>query len=393
MVSLPNDDNSNADDEARRSTTEDIKEMEELLPSILRAHGVVEAKDGDSIDTLDGVHFKGLVCYLFSVAVAVLVVLYILRVFGMHSLLCPMYGNIYIYIIYMVYRKASAVQKSVYRDYVRELKRRHDAFYYLPDENFGCTLPLHLMIWEVIKGGSWSDVELLLSKIPCEMAKQALMYKDEVHQCTPLFLAAGDAPRSIIQRMLELAPESKCLKDKKGRLALHKAANSNNAAAAEILVSIYPRGMLVKGGSFLRHIVYKTPLDIAFDGLAYEVIKSMIRGLVNGLCGNKCDCTKLGSYEKIISVLSRIKIEEDVLWQYIGLYECKKSFNIAEMLLRYHIMAIQKEAWSDLVYTRACLVNTFGFGLGTRAFTYLVDYKLCLIGEERDRKRKAEHVL
>ena len=63
MVSLPNDDNSNADDEARRSTTEDIKEMEELLPSILRAHGVVEAKDGDSINTLDGVHFKGLVCY------------------------------------------------------------------------------------------------------------------------------------------------------------------------------------------------------------------------------------------------------------------------------------------------------------------------------------------
>eukprot|EP00815_Leptocylindrus_aporus_P003100 CAMPEP_0116063952 /NCGR_PEP_ID=MMETSP0322-20121206/8772_1 /TAXON_ID=163516 /ORGANISM="Leptocylindrus danicus var. apora, Strain B651" /LENGTH=269 /DNA_ID=CAMNT_0003549771 /DNA_START=90 /DNA_END=896 /DNA_ORIENTATION=+ len=269
MVSLPNDDNSNTDDEARKSTTEDIKEMEELLPSILRAHGVVEAKDGDSINTLDGVHFKGL---------------------------------------------ASAVQKSVYQDYVRELKRRHDTFYYLPDENFGCTLPLHLMIWEVIKGGSWSDVELLLSKLPCEMAKQALMYKDEVHQCTPLFLAAGDAPRSIIQRMLELAPESKYLKDKKGRLALHKAANSNNAAAAEILVSIYPRGMLVKGGSFLRHIVYKTPLDIAFDGLAYEVIKSMIRGLVNGLCGNKCDCTKLGSYEKIISVLSRIKIEEAVLW-------------------------------------------------------------------------------
>lgn len=293
----------------------------------------------------------------------------------------------------MVYRKASAVQTKVYRDYVRELKSHHDALYYLPDENFGCTLPLHLMIWEVIKGGSWSDVELLLSKLPCEMAKQALIYKDEVHQCTPLFLAAGDAPRSIIQRMLELAPESKCLKDKKGRLALHKAANSNNAAATEILVNVYPRGMLVKGGSFLRHIVYKTPLDIAFDGLAYEVIKSMIRGLVSGLCGNKCDCTKLGSYDKIISVLSRIKNEEVVLLQYIELYECKKSFNIAEMLLRYHIMAIQKEAWSDLVYTRSCLVNAFGFGLGTRAFTYVVDYKLCLIGEERDRKRKAEHVL
>ena len=99
MVSLPNDDNSNTDDEARRSTTEDIKEMEELLPSILRAHGVVEAKDGDSINTLDGVHFKGLVCCSFSVVVSVVVaaavVLYILRFFGMHSLLCFMYGNIY----------------------------------------------------------------------------------------------------------------------------------------------------------------------------------------------------------------------------------------------------------------------------------------------------------
>jgi len=48
------------------AATKDIQEMEELLPSILRAHGVVEAKDGDSIDVLDGLYFKGLVgAYLF----------------------------------------------------------------------------------------------------------------------------------------------------------------------------------------------------------------------------------------------------------------------------------------------------------------------------------------
>ena len=101
MSDLRNNDASNSHHDnhvtaASAAATNDIKEMEELLPSILRAHGVVEAKDGDSINTLDGVHFKGLVCYLFSVAVAV--VLYILRFFGMHSLLCYMFGYIYIYI-------------------------------------------------------------------------------------------------------------------------------------------------------------------------------------------------------------------------------------------------------------------------------------------------------
>ena len=53
-------------EEARRTTADDIREMEELLPPILRKHGAVDAKDGDSIDILDGEHFMGLVCMLAS---------------------------------------------------------------------------------------------------------------------------------------------------------------------------------------------------------------------------------------------------------------------------------------------------------------------------------------
>jgi len=49
-------------DKASESTAENIREMEELLPPILRNHGAVNAKDGDSIDMLDSVHFMGLVC-------------------------------------------------------------------------------------------------------------------------------------------------------------------------------------------------------------------------------------------------------------------------------------------------------------------------------------------
>jgi len=53
-------------EEARRTTADDIREMEDLLPSILRKHGAVDAKDGDSIDILDGEHFMGLVCILVN---------------------------------------------------------------------------------------------------------------------------------------------------------------------------------------------------------------------------------------------------------------------------------------------------------------------------------------
>ena len=50
-------------DKSWENTAENIREMEELLPPILRKHGAVDAKDGDSVDVLDGIHFMGLVCW------------------------------------------------------------------------------------------------------------------------------------------------------------------------------------------------------------------------------------------------------------------------------------------------------------------------------------------
>lgn len=53
----------------RENAAEDIKEIEEILPPILRKHGAVDAKDGDSVDVLDGVHFMGLVwwCIIYVI--------------------------------------------------------------------------------------------------------------------------------------------------------------------------------------------------------------------------------------------------------------------------------------------------------------------------------------
>ncbi len=61
---------------SRRTTAEDAREMEELLPPILRAYGAIDAKDGDSIDVLDGVHFMGLVCSRVYSVVGLLVNFY-----------------------------------------------------------------------------------------------------------------------------------------------------------------------------------------------------------------------------------------------------------------------------------------------------------------------------
>jgi len=48
---------------ARENAAEYIREIEEILPPILRKYGAVDVKDGDSVDVLDGVHFMGLVCW------------------------------------------------------------------------------------------------------------------------------------------------------------------------------------------------------------------------------------------------------------------------------------------------------------------------------------------
>jgi len=50
-------------------TNEHVMVMEEILPPpppILRKRGAFDAKDGDSIDILDGVYFMGLVCNLIT---------------------------------------------------------------------------------------------------------------------------------------------------------------------------------------------------------------------------------------------------------------------------------------------------------------------------------------
>jgi len=331
------------DDEYRRYTDKNIKEMEELLRSILRDHGVEKAKERDSIRILDS-----------------------------------------------LYRDENRVQKEVYLDYVRVLKNRYDELNYFPDKIRSCDLPLQLMIWETLKGsGSWSNVELLLSKLPCEMARLALTYRDIHNNDVPLFIAAGGAPGSLIQRMLELAPESINLRDEKKRLPLQKAIDCHNIAAVEIFVRAFPRGLLEPSRPFFGQIYEVTPMIMAFDKNSPELVSAMIKGLVLGLCSNNCDFTKLRSYDHVISALSGMKMETSVLSNFMDIYENKDFYTIEQMLLRYHMMANQKECGSFFESTKDCLEETFDIYLGNRIFKYVVECKLCLISREGYRKRKA----
>jgi len=57
----------NCNDEARKTTADDIREMEELLPPIMRKHGKGWGDKGIQwrslrIDVLHGVHFMKMVC-------------------------------------------------------------------------------------------------------------------------------------------------------------------------------------------------------------------------------------------------------------------------------------------------------------------------------------------
>jgi len=67
IMNHTNSANSDDDNVATKTTPEDIREMEELLPPIMRKHGKGWSDKGIkwrslSIDVLDGVHFMKMVC-------------------------------------------------------------------------------------------------------------------------------------------------------------------------------------------------------------------------------------------------------------------------------------------------------------------------------------------
>jgi len=143
---------------ARITTADDIREIVVLLSSILRKNGAVDAKDGDSMDTLDSVHFLGLVC--------------------LESKLDDKTNEPFNILSKCISCKADDSRKNVNRDYVNKLMERHNVFAKLHEKYLTFSLSPYMVLEKFDTPNlHWNDVELLLSMFHPHMAKQAIMQK------------------------------------------------------------------------------------------------------------------------------------------------------------------------------------------------------------------------
>jgi len=118
------------------------------------------------------------------------------------------------------------------------------------------------------------------------------------------YTAAGQAPRSVVDRMLALAPDSVQVKFSTGWLPLHFAASYNNVHAIVSLVNAYPDALLE------RDIRRKTPIDVAIDENRNEALKIMLSAAVDKVCGasfhdygNLMDKSKYNGYSNPLNLV------------------------------------------------------------------------------------------
>jgi len=114
-------------------------------------------------------------------------------------------------------------------------------------------LHLHKISFEAGDGvRPWSDVMILMKRLSRFKAREALMTgddddddsnKDDDAKVIPLHYAAVNAPRSVIDCMLALAPDAARVKTPGGSLPLHYAASNNNVDAIKSLVKTYPEAV------------------------------------------------------------------------------------------------------------------------------------------------------
>ena len=271
------------------------------------------------------------------------------------------------------FKKTDDAKKNVNRDYVKKLKRRYNALSTLRDEYCSFSLPVHVITIEARCGSrQWDDVELLLSKFPPHMAKQALMWRDDDYECCPLHFAAWKKPRSTIVKMLELAPESARVQGKFGWLPLHFAIYTNNVTAVELLTRVYPRGL------FVKDYENKDPISL---GLARaEILCAIIGGLLNGL-SNDALRIELEVFPAIISKLIIERYGGDIgavfvsrhLRKFINLYENKVDCNVCEMLLMLYCMATET---TDVLDMSSSIEDVLGNHLGMHTLSMAVEYRL-----------------
>jgi len=229
-------------------------------------------------------------------------------------------------------------------------------------------------------------VDLLLSKFPPHMAKQALMWKDGDFQRNPLHIAAKKAPQSTIVIILALLPEAVSIQDCRGLLPLSFAISSENTAAVELLIKAYPKSIIVKDNN-MNDAIWKINDEDKFldHGIWCQTINSLIKGLLTGLSDNSSYSDMLILTSSISQLMFLLDPSETVITfreivnEFIEQYENGDKCDLCEMLLRLYCIIFPS---SDVSYLEPSLKIMFGEYLGLRTFSMVVEYKLLNIIEE-----------
>mmetsp|Transcript_27553 Transcript_27553/g.42739 ORF Transcript_27553/g.42739 Transcript_27553/m.42739 type:complete len:1224 (-) Transcript_27553:110-3781(-) len=96
-------------------------------------------------------------------------------------------------------------------------------------------------------GRSWEDVFRYLRKRSPEKLKAAVLRKEGKHKSTALHIASWSAPVSVINILLEAAPEASLEPDKYGELPLHIAIKQNeHTEVTKALLRAYTEGSTVE---------------------------------------------------------------------------------------------------------------------------------------------------
>ena len=168
----------------------------------------------------------------------------------------------------------------------------------------GCTLPLHVMALEAQNGlRTWQEFELMLSKLPPCMGKVGLMWGDTRSKKLPLHHILPCVPRSTIELMLKIAPESARLRVPYLGMSLHVATYYGNVDAVELLVKDYPQGLLVV--DLCNH-------DPVYFASSMKQSSLMVNAIIRGLVGAFLDNTDtlFDKYEMIISIISEVLMKK-----------------------------------------------------------------------------------
>ncbi len=102
-----------------------------------------------------------------------------------------------------IYKKNVTMQNRITREFVRLLSARYASNTDVLEEYGDRTLPLYVLSLQARLGvRPWSDVELVFKNLPPQMASDAIVRRDGEDKLRSLHIAAGYAPRIVIDCML-----------------------------------------------------------------------------------------------------------------------------------------------------------------------------------------------